>query len=877
MEDSRHRLPIGYHLNQKYEIQKVLGEGGFGITYLARDIILDLDVAVKEYYPSGLVMREITNGCTVLSFTGDKQEYFRLGREKFIQEAQALGRLSGQPGIVSVKDYFQANNTAYIVMEYLQGETLREYLNRKGGRLTVEETLKLLEPVTKSLIMVHQNGLVHRDISPDNIMLLQNGKVKLLDFGAARDISINGERSLSVMLKPGYAPEEQYRSRGKQGPWSDVYALCATIYRCVTGKLPDESMERMYKDELKPVSFYIGIDPQINQAIMQGLAVHMEDRLQNAEMLYKALYQVDAMPERQTQKTQTKKTKVKRILIPILVAGVFAITAIIGLVNGWFRHVEEPEPVAYASSLFAMDDAGNIYCEMSDESIVTNSSLDAAGMQQDFFTLFTASEIEAFAVGADNYFYLETPNLGIMRFDSQTKGSLSDSLTEPVEKDFILVGNYIYYRKKADGYLYRCKTDGTEEELLVKAVIPENCATVYNDTVWFYGEIEGKKQGIYSYDLNKKQVKYVDVCSDVTSVRNGEKVLYITSAQQMVSTFDLKKEKVCARKKRSARNVDDIYPAAFCGQQGYYYAEDAKIYFASGKDETEVFAGDTAIDALAFGNGTLCIVCDDGTISLIDCRQGTTIDLGDKLNYYQAVPDDDISEIEDVEDMDDMDDTSDDTDDVPDGTVDTNDTDSDETMALRALEAVTGDTEYMPSTQVSNQACMADFNGDGNTDVLFLYQVLTAENIYAWKYSLWTLDPVAGATKLQENILMNQVGGNKGKIGIAKHEDMTYLRIESENPSGDTNTVEVSYLPWQSQQQAPSLDGSYYLYGSYSYEDPENGNYKWGEKLISKADFDQSYSAWMWTYCLDPLVEPGNGDVMTFAGFQNYLNQLQNK
>lgn len=877
MDDSRHRLPIGYHLNQKYEIRKVLGEGGFGITYLARDIVLDLDVAVKEYYPSGLVMREITNGCTVLSFTGDKQEYFRLGREKFIQEAQALGRLSGQPGIVSVKDYFQANNTAYIVMEYLQGETLREYLNRRGGRLTVEETLQLLEPVVKSLMTVHQIGLVHRDISPDNIMLLQNGKVKLLDFGAARDISINGERSLSVMLKPGYAPEEQYRSRGKQGPWSDIYALCATIYRCVTGKLPDESMERMYKDELKPVSFYVGIDPQINQAIMQGLAVHMEDRLQNAEVLYKALYQKGAVveprqPVTPVQAPQTKKSKRKKIMIPVLVVTVLALVAGIGLINGWFRHVAAPEPVEYASSLFAKDGVGNIYLEVADGGICTNTSVDASSIPKDFFTLFEESGIEAFAVGADDYFYLAAGELGILRFDSQTKGDLSDALTDPVEKDFILTSDYIYYRKKADGYVYRCKTDGSAEELLVKAQISENCMTVYNDTVWFYGTAEGKKQGIYCYDINKKRVKYVDAFTDVTSLKNGDQVLYITSSKQMVSTYDLKKQKVCARNRLSEQCVDGIYPATWNAKQGYYYAEAKTVYFVEGKKTTEVFTRADTIDAFSSGNGTLCVVCADGSICLIDEKSGTQMVLEDGLNYYQMTSDveDDFSDVDDIEDIDDPDDV-DDTPEEPEN----NDTNSDANMALRALEAVTQDGEYMPSTQLSNQVCMADFNGDGITDVLFLYHVLTAENIYAWKYSLWSLDPTAGETKLQENILFNSVGGNKGKVGIARFEDTMYLRIESETPSGDANTVEVSYLPWSSQAQAPSLDGSYYLYGSYAYEDPENGDYRWGDNRISRSDYEQSYNAWEWKYCLNPLEEPGNGDVMTLEGFRSYLNQLQ--
>ena len=251
-ELSPHHLPLYTILNGKYLVGKVLGEGGFGITYLGWDINLELMVAIKEYYPNGFVTREscgYDNTVTVLS--GYRAEYFAKGLEKFVDEARRLAKFWGLPGIVAVKDYFPENKTAYIVMEFVEGKTLMAMLRENGGSLPAGQVFQMMEPVMESLETVHEAGLIHRDISPDNIMVDAKGRVKLLDFGAARSFISDSEKSLSVMLKPGYAPEEQYRSRGKQGPWTDVYSLCATMYRAITGGVPLESLDRMAEDTLK--------------------------------------------------------------------------------------------------------------------------------------------------------------------------------------------------------------------------------------------------------------------------------------------------------------------------------------------------------------------------------------------------------------------------------------------------------------------------------------------------------------------------------------------------------------------------------------------------------------------------------------------------
>lgn len=288
-----HHLLPGTILNGKFYVGEALGEGGFGITYIGRDIKLDMKVAIKEFYPNGYVNRSNTISPQVNdSVTEGRRDFFEKGRERFLKEAQILAKFSGEPGVVDVRDFFEENNTAYIIMEFLDGVDLKTYLKR-NGTLTPEHTIQLLMPVMNSLKKVHAQGLIHRDISPDNIMIIGD-KVKLLDFGAARTVSAAANKSLSVMLKPGYAPEEQYRSKGDQGPWTDIYALCATMYKCITGITPDDATQRVFSDEVKtPSALNIVIKPEIEKAIMRGMSVHQTDRYQCIEDLIRGLQGIE--------------------------------------------------------------------------------------------------------------------------------------------------------------------------------------------------------------------------------------------------------------------------------------------------------------------------------------------------------------------------------------------------------------------------------------------------------------------------------------------------------------------------------------------------------------------------------------------------------
>lgn len=287
-----------YHLQPfsilagKYLLGMAIGEGGFGITYIGMDLNLEMRVAIKEYYPNGCAVRNCSESNTVLSYSNSAQEVFEKGREKFINEARLLAKCSNLSEIVSVKDFFRENHTAYIVMEYIEGITLKAYLKQNGDHIPAQKTLQMMKPVICSLSKVHDMNLIHRDISPDNIMICNNGSVKILDFGGARDYIFSNEKSLSIMLKPGYAPEEQYRTHGNQGPWTDVYALCATMYRCITGSVPPESLERAYQESLPPIrSISPDCPPAAASAIEKGMSIYPEDRFQSMQELYSALYE----------------------------------------------------------------------------------------------------------------------------------------------------------------------------------------------------------------------------------------------------------------------------------------------------------------------------------------------------------------------------------------------------------------------------------------------------------------------------------------------------------------------------------------------------------------------------------------------------------
>lgn len=280
----------GTHLAERYVLGAALGEGSFGITYLAWDFCADMPVAIKEFYPVDYVRRDVVRGTkpdVELCSLECKEEY-QNRLMKFQEEARCLSRFQKLEGIVSVWDVFDENNTSYIVMEYIKGQSVKEYV-KKNGALSEKMVLFMMKPVMEALAQVHPTGLIHRDISPDNIKFAQNDAsgtgLKLMDFGSARDYL--NRNTYTMELKDGYAPLEQY-SEHEQGPWTDVYALSAVIYRGITGQRPMRSVRRAEHDDLRmPSQLGIPIPPVIEEILKRGLSIRKENRYQKMASMIK--------------------------------------------------------------------------------------------------------------------------------------------------------------------------------------------------------------------------------------------------------------------------------------------------------------------------------------------------------------------------------------------------------------------------------------------------------------------------------------------------------------------------------------------------------------------------------------------------------------
>lgn len=284
-------LLSGTILNGKYLLGQAIGEGGFGITYKGFDLNLKLKVAIKEYFPASFATRDINSGDKDIHIiSGSASEHFQKGLDDFAKEANRLSQFAYLEGVVSVLNFFYENNSAYMVMEFIDGISLRDYLETHNDKLDWRETINLMHPIILSLAEIHETGIIHRDISPDNIMMTDQGQMILIDFGAARNVNTN--RQNTVVLKKGYAPIEQYQSNGNQGTWTDVYSVCATMYRMVSGDKPEDALAVARGDAkifgLK--SFDRTLPDYINVAIQHGMEVLPENRIQTMEELEQCIY-----------------------------------------------------------------------------------------------------------------------------------------------------------------------------------------------------------------------------------------------------------------------------------------------------------------------------------------------------------------------------------------------------------------------------------------------------------------------------------------------------------------------------------------------------------------------------------------------------------
>lgn len=307
-------LPLYTILNGKYLVGKVLGYGGFGVTYLGYDLNLKIKLAIKEYFPRQDVWRDTTKSARVSLNSNNNEKDYQEGLSRFLGEAQTLAKFWDVSGIVPVKDYFQENNTAYIVMKFVEGKNLKQYLDGQGGKMEPARVFAMMEPLMESLSAVHREGLIHGDISPKNIIVGPNDQLCLIDFGSA-DYEKTGPTI--YLYTTGYAPLEQYGNPERLGPWSDIYSLCATIYRAITGVVLQDAMDRFVlksegKDSLKkPSQLGIALSRQQEEALLKGLELDIEKRFSSLEELQEALY---APPKKHRDSSYAKAVSVLTII-----------------------------------------------------------------------------------------------------------------------------------------------------------------------------------------------------------------------------------------------------------------------------------------------------------------------------------------------------------------------------------------------------------------------------------------------------------------------------------------------------------------------------------------------------------------------------------
>ncbi len=323
----KYLLAPGTILLERYIIGKAVGSGGFGNVYKSWDMKLETIVAIKEYYPQGIVNRDVETGEVFLAKVKEHKE-FEYGKQRLLQEARNVAKFSGHKNIVNVFEFFEANNTSYMVMEFLYGTPLNVVLKQSGGKLDPDVALNIVTELCDAFAPLHKAGIIHRDISPDNIMICDNKVISLFDFGTAE--FPDGKNKLPIVIKPGYAPPEQYEQENRQGPWTDVYALGATLYLLLTGEKPQPSADRKVLDELKtPMEVNSEISEQLSNAVMKAMAIDMHMRFQNVSDFKKAIQgDLKVLPVEKERKRRKKRRLIG--LVAALLVLVIGITGVFG-------------------------------------------------------------------------------------------------------------------------------------------------------------------------------------------------------------------------------------------------------------------------------------------------------------------------------------------------------------------------------------------------------------------------------------------------------------------------------------------------------------------------------------------------------------------
>lgn len=372
-------------LQNRYRIRKLLGVGGFGITYLAHDESLGQYVVIKEYYPQEIAGREHGTGQQAVILPKDRKDrrHYLKGKKDFLTEARRMSQLSDIPEVVKVLDWFEEKQTAYLVMEYVRGMSLDWYLQRQEVPLSFRGAWEMLSPVAKAMEKVHRKGMIHRDLNPGNIMICEDRSIKVIDFGAARSY-LDTEKTKTILIKKGYAPPEQYFQKGKQGPWTDVYAFCATLYEMITGVRPEPSIERMQKDLLYlPSAYGSEILPWEEIILCRGLELNIRKRI-------KSMKELQELMGEETEKRQEKQRGFLKISGISMLTGMCAAAVAAAFFLGM---VKEEDRETYAGNYARQSERYREYITFVEKHAVSSSEEKApeAAAYQGSSTIYTLS------------------------------------------------------------------------------------------------------------------------------------------------------------------------------------------------------------------------------------------------------------------------------------------------------------------------------------------------------------------------------------------------------------------------------------------------------------------------------------------------------
>ena len=522
-----YHLAPGEILNHKYIVGTAIDSGGFGIIYRAWDAQMEQVVAIKEYFPNGVVSR-VPGQNDVIVYSGKNREVFRKGVDRFLVEARNMAEFS-QPDIVALYDYFEENNTAYIVMEYLDGVSFKEYLKERGGRIPSGEVVDITLHVLAALEEIHSHHIIHRDISPDNVFLCSNHRVKVIDFGAARFSSGEESSNFSTIVKPGYAPAEQYRTKSRQGPFTDLYALGACMYQAATGEKPQESLARAMHDDLRPPK---ELNPEVpeylSDIIMKAMAMDEDERFQSSEEFMKALkgHQIAKTPAKKKPK---KKRKKGNSVLKMAVAVVLTLLLCAGAFWGITNHTR----------LVKMGYSGKI------EFYVPESKKDYYGEVVNDYSIDYDKEISIVPVADEKYKETVLEKLGtkespaiFVSDDFSQKEDMEkyvvDAIEDP-EENFYYLNQY--YKKKQDEK--RMPLSFNVPLILENRNLGKAVKKAINDSSEFALSAKGKKAQTELYQVKDSVVDlssglHIDTKNSVNSkkgirkFKNGEAAYYIT-------------------------------------------------------------------------------------------------------------------------------------------------------------------------------------------------------------------------------------------------------------------------------------------------------------------------------------------------------------